>query len=174
MNLDVVLLPRDLQSGALAGRVVVVFDVLRATTTMTAALAAGVHEIRIFADIAAAAAAARSFSDSRILCGEERCLRPPGFDLGNSPGAFTRELHESKTVLMSTSNGTRAILAAKGARTVFIGALVNAQAVARALTQERLDVLLLCAGTNGEMALEDLIGAGAVIEELSQLASVQL
>src|SRR5437764_990278 len=82
---EVILLPADLRREHLDGRAVVVFDVLRATTTMTAALEAGVREIRVFGDLASAREAAAGFTEPRILCGEEQCLPPEGFDLGNSP-----------------------------------------------------------------------------------------
>lgn len=173
MQVDVVLLPGDLRPAHLAGRVVVVFDVLRATTTMAAALAAGVKEIRVFGDTAEAARAAARHDDpaTRILCGEENCLPPAGFDLGNSPGAFSRGLHAARTMYMSTTNGTRAILAAREAPVVLIGALVNASAVARAVAARWGDkeVTLLCAGTGGAVALEDVLGAGAVMDALARM-----
>jgi 2-phosphosulfolactate phosphatase len=174
MHLDAVLLPRDLRSDHLAGRTVVVFDVLRATTTMAAALAAGVEEIGVFGSTSDAAAAAARHAGARILCGEENCLRPAGFDLGNSPGDFRRELHAGRVVYMSTTNGTRAILAASEARTILTGALVNAAAVARAVTDVGDDVTLLCAGTGGQVAMEDVVGAGAVVAALRHLTSVRL
>jgi 2-phosphosulfolactate phosphatase len=154
----------------LDGRSVVVFDVLRATTTMTAALAAGVREIRVFGDLESARRAADAFHGPRLLCGESNCLPPPGFDLGNSPGAFDRDAHAGRVAFMSTTNGTRAILAARGAHAIFTGALVNAAAVARAVAAESRPVTLLCAGTGGEIALEDLTGAGAVLEHLTAAA----
>src|SRR5213592_719978 len=127
MDAKVILLPRDLRLADLDGRSVVVFDVLRATTTMAAALAAGVREIRVFGDLESArAAAARAGDTDRLLCGEENCLRPEGFDLGNSPGAFDRALHAGRTMYLSTTNGTRAIVAAREAPVVLTGALVNA------------------------------------------------
>src|SRR5687767_7770978 len=126
MRADVVLLPSYLNPNQLQSRVVVVFDVLRATTTMTAALAAGVREIRIFPDTQSVRAA-KSGSDV-LRCGEENCLKPAGFDLGNSPGSMNRGL-EGKSLFMSTTNGTRAILAAKGAKRILVGALVNVSAV---------------------------------------------
>lgn len=170
MRLDVCLLPRDATPDQLTGRTVVVFDVLRATTTMTAALAAGVREIRIFPDTGSARQAAAQAGDPRcLLCGEEQCLRPEGFDLGNSPGAFTRE-YADRTLFMSTTNGTRAILAAEPAKLLLVGALVNAAAVARALVEAGLDATLLCAGTNGRIAMEDVIGAGAVVADLERTA----
>ena len=165
MKVDLVVLPSELRPEHLAGKAAVVFDVLRATTSMTAALTAGVREIRVFDTLDAARGAAKEFAGPRILCGEERCLAPAGFDLGNSPGAFSGD-HAGRTIFMCTTNGTRAILAARGAAMLLIGALVNASAVARHLAQSGLDVTLVCAGTNGSIALEDLIGAGAVMSAL--------
>jgi 2-phosphosulfolactate phosphatase len=173
VNLDVVLLPRLLEPYHLAGRTVVVFDVLRATTTMAAALAAGVNEIRVFASLQEASRAAAQADRSRILCGEEKCLTPDGFDLGNSPGAFRPEQHRGRTAFMSTTNGTRAIVAARDAATVLTGALVNASAVARAVAAAGADVTLLCAGTGGAVAMEDLLGAGAVMASLARLGPFQ-
>lgn len=173
MLLDVVPLPKDLEPRHLRGRVVVVFDVLRATTTMAAALAAGVKEIRIFGSLAearAAAAAHAGGAESRVLCGEEHCLPPAGFDLGNSPGAFTAS-HAGRTAYMSTTNGTRAIVAAREADVILTGAVVNAHAVARALAEVGRDVTLLCAGTNGNIAMEDLLGAGAVMDALTRVGA---
>jgi 2-phosphosulfolactate phosphatase len=165
MRVDVVLLPSLIRDEHLVGRGVAVFDVLRATTSMAAALAAGVSEIRIYPDTAAAARAAGQPSPQRLLCGEEKCLPPPGFDFGNSPGAFTPE-HRGRVMHLSTTNGTRAIVACRKAAVIYPAALVNAGAVARVLAADGRDVTLLCAGTGGEVALEDLIGAGAVLDAL--------
>jgi 2-phosphosulfolactate phosphatase len=173
MKADVVLLPRDLNAAALEGRVVVVFDVLRATTSIIAALAAGVAEVRVLENLEAARAAAAQFAGPRLLCGEQRCLRPEGFDLGNSPGEFT-PAHAGKTLFMSTTNGTRALLAAQHAGTVLAGALVNAAAIAKSVAQFGRDLTLLCAGTDGRVAMDDVLGAGAVLEALRQFTYVEL
>jgi 2-phosphosulfolactate phosphatase len=170
---DVVLLPRDLDSNLIRDRAVVVFDILRATTSMTAALAAGVKEIRIFPDLDSARSAAGGYTGRRLLCGEQACLPPPGFDLGNSPGQFLPS-HAGATLFMCTTNGTRAIIAARTAPVVLTGALVNAAAVATRLAQENRNLVLLCAGTNGKVAMEDAIGAGAVLDELSRRTEVRL
>ncbi len=166
MRIDVVMLPSELTTRHLRGRAVAVFDVLRATTTMTAALAAGVAEIRLFADIEAARSAAAAHAGKRLLVGEVRCLPPEGFELGNSPGAFNRDLHAGTTMFMCTTNGTRALLAASEAEAVFAASLVNCRAVAHRLSDTRRDITLLCAGTDGKPALEDLAGAGSVIDAL--------
>lgn len=174
MQLDVALLPRDLDPEILPSRAVVVFDVLRATTSMTAALAAGVGEIRVFPSTEAARkdAACIGFYPKPLLCGEENCLAPKDFDLGNSPGDFDRSLKD-RTLFMSTTNGTRAIIAAAGAKLLLVGALVNASAVAKVLVESKLDVILLCAGTNGKVAIEDVIGAGAVLAALKRIERVE-
>jgi len=165
MNIEVVLLPEYLRPGQLTGKIAVIFDVLRATTSMTAALDVGVKEIRIFSSIDSARAAAEREADRPLLCGESKCLKPPGFDLGNSPGAFSAE-HRDRIMFMATTNGTKAILAARESAGRFIASLANASAVAKAINDEQRDVVLLCAGTGGEIALEDVIGAGAIVDRL--------
>ncbi|HWE01885.1 MAG TPA: 2-phosphosulfolactate phosphatase [Tepidisphaeraceae bacterium] len=168
MRVQVVLLPHHLKPGQLDGRTALVFDVLRASTSMTAALAAGVSEIRIFADIAAAASARHAFQGNGLLCGETKAIRPPGFDLGNSPGAFNAAEHDGRTMFISTTNGTRAILACGAAKIIFVAALVNASAAAQAAGRTGLDITLVCSGTDGEVSMEDLLGCGAVIDGLSR------
>jgi 2-phosphosulfolactate phosphatase len=176
MNVKVVLLPRDLKPADVADRTVVVFDVLRATTTMTAALAAGVRQIFVFDSLQAAQTAAAKFDGPRILCGEQECLRPTGFDFGNSPRQWNASEHAGRTAFLATTNGTRAIVAAApfAPANLFVGALVNAQAVARACAATGKDATLLCAGTAGEISLEDALGAGAVLHELLQISDREL
>jgi 2-phosphosulfolactate phosphatase len=171
---DVVFLPSELRQLHLAESTVVVFDVLRATTSITAALAANVSEIRIFGSVEGAVEAASHFEKSKLLCGEVDCLPPPGFDLGNSPTAFVRKLHGDHVAFLSTSNGTKAIIAAQEAQRILIGALVNAQAVAEVACKIRSPVTLLCAGTNGRHAIEDVLGAGAVAYFLKAMSEVEL
>jgi 2-phosphosulfolactate phosphatase len=150
----------------LLGRAVVVFDVLRATTTIVSALAAGAREVRVFGSLDEASSAASGFDGLKLLCGEKNCLPPNGFDLGNSPGDFSRARVVGRTVFMCTTNGTRAIAAAGEGAGRFVASLVNCGAMAQALSRIGLDITLLCAGTNGEVAPEDLIGAGAVIDRV--------
>ena len=152
MKVDVVFLPKDLTEAHVRERAVVVFDVLRATTTMTAALAAGAREIRVFPSLDEARAASKAFDGAKLLCGEARCLRPEGFDLGNSPGDYISTLVRGKTLLMSTTNGTRAIVAARHGARMFTGAIVNARAVATALIVN-LETTTMCL----KLDLDDLI-----------------
>lgn len=164
--LRVVMLPSLLTAEDLRERVVVVFDVLRATTTMAAALQAGAREIRVFDSLDQAKKAWEVFEGPKLLAGEKNCLAPSGFDVGNSPVDFTRVRCQDRTIFMSTSNGTRALVAARQASKLLAGAIVNASATARAVLSFQQPITLLCAGTGGKIALEDLQGAGTVIEEI--------
>jgi 2-phosphosulfolactate phosphatase len=177
MIVEVALLPAALRPHHLEDRAVAVFDVLRATTTMTTALAAGVREIHVFPDVASARAAGDACGDpaNRLLGGEVKCLRPDGFDIGNSPRDIDPARHAGKTLFMSTTNGTRALLAAGAAPVRLAAAVVNAGAVAEVLRLAGRDVTLLCAGTGGEVAMEDLLGCGAVLNALrGSAASIHL
>ena len=174
MTVDVVLLPEHLKPEHVRERVVVVFDVLRATTSIAAALSAGARSIRIFGSIEQVQQAATASGEVCLLCGERECLPPEGFDLGNSPGGFTAAVCEGKSLLFSTTNGTRAILASEGAAQIVAGALLNAAAVARWLRAQKSPVTLLCAGTNGAIAMEDVLGAGAVMSELAATGPLHL
>jgi 2-phosphosulfolactate phosphatase len=168
MTIDVGFVPQLISGRDLSQTAAVVFDVLRATTSITSALRVGVSSIRIFPTPDAAKAAASFAVPRPILCGEIHALPPPGFDLGNSPRQFTTE-HAGKNVYLSTTNGTRALLAAKSSPAIFAGALVNASAVAAAAAKTDRDILLLCSGTEGEISQEDILGAGAVCEALLKL-----
>src|SRR5215208_1136489 len=152
MRFYVVPLPSGLGPHDLEDRAVVVLDVLRATTTMAAALQAGVRDIFVYPDVESVRKAKRQMPGV-LACGEQNCLKPEGFDLGNSPGDFS-EQHRDKTLLMATTNGTKAILAACGADRILTGAIVNARAVAQIIRQSKSDVTLVCAGTNGQVAPE--------------------
>jgi 2-phosphosulfolactate phosphatase len=176
MKVDILLHPRDLKPEHLIDRAVAVFDVLRATTTMMAALASGAKEIFAFDSIDTARSAAAGFDGPKLLCGELRTLPPPGFDLGNSPGDYTAERVKGRTIFFSTTNGTRAINAVLSSptppRCLFAAALVNASAAAKALLSTQCDITLLCSGSDGQFSAEDFLGAGAVIDALEREAKV--
>lgn len=173
-SVRVVSVPSELQPADVVGRAVMVFDVLRATTSMAAALSAGVTEIRVFDSLDAARTCASTWVGAKLLAGEMKCLPPADFDLGNSPGDFTSARCHGQTILMSTTNGTRALVAARDARHLMTGALVNAAASARSILATGLPITLLCAGTAGDIAPEDLLGAAQVITELCTLGPVEL
>lgn len=173
-KVNLFLTPASLSGADLSRHVVVVFDVLRATTTITAALAAGVNPIYVFDRVDDAREQAGLFDGARILAGERKCLAPAGFDRGNSPRGFSSATDAGKPMFLATTNGTRAVAAVASAPLVLVGALVNAAAVAELLSRTSHQIILLCAGTEGEPSMEDLLGCGAVLGELSQRKELEL
>ena len=166
--IDVVLLPGMLNEMLLPQSQVVVFDVLRAGSTIVTALHNGAREVRLFSDVEAVLHARGQVPPPVLSAGERGCMMVPGFDLGNSPAEYQTHRVSGASVLLSTTNGTRAAAAAQAAADIFIGSLLNAQATAEALQPqlEHLHTLLLLAGTDGQIAQEDVIGAGAVLWHL--------
>ena len=184
-KLDVLLLPAEFE--ALPGRDLnatccVVFDVLRATSTMTVALANGATGILPCGTIDKAFAARGTYPDL-LLAGERGGLRITAgvsgsvdFDLGNSPREMVAETISGRQLAMTTTNGTRALKACTGARHVWIGGFLNLSALGQAIRDSRPKrLLLVCAGTGEVEALEDVIGAGALCDllwdDLGQSAS---
>lgn len=152
---------------SLPSQCVVVIDVLRATSTIVAALAAGAAGIIPVLTPEEARALARTMPGGRVLLGGERkAVRIPGFDLGNSPREYQAEAVAGKTIILTTTNGTRTVHAASAAARVLMGAILNAAAVARAVVREGRDLIIVCAGTRGGFSLEDVLAAGVILEAL--------
>lgn len=164
MKLDVVFTPQALGAAEAAGRTVFVVDVLRATTTMCAALSNGARAIVPAGSGEEAVRLAQTIgSDDVLLAGERNCVRMPGFALGNSPREMTPDAVRGRLLVHSTTNGTRALLAVQGARAVYAAAAVNL-AVAAERARQALDeegsVLIVCAGRDGAFSLDDAYCAG--------------
>lgn len=168
------LTPERLQAAQLAGSVAVVIDVLRATTTMIHALAAGCRAVWPVEEVEEARRIADGMRAGRVLLGGERDGVPlPGFDLGNSPREYTCARCKGTTLVLTTTNGTRALLRATAARTLIAG-FVNYSAVCEQLGEEQRPIDIVCAGYRGEVALEDTLLAGALVEYLCEVAPVCL
>ena len=164
MRIDVYFGPSELSPGELAGRVVAVIDVLRASTTIAAALHHGARSVIPFESSDEVIARSKSFERRDVrLAGERKMLPIPGFDLGNSPLEFTREAIGGKTVLMTTTNGTVALAAVTGARDTVVASYANFTAVLallRSAARGGTDVSILCSGTDRHFSLEDAACAG--------------
>ena len=168
-----------MQPAVTAGGVVVVIDVLRASTTIVTALANGAIGVRTERTAEAARAAAEAAGRSRgecLLGGERGGLRIEGFDLGNSPREYSRDRVAGRRIVTTTTNGTAAVAACPDAEAILIGCLLNCQAVAvwaRALARagrwRPRPVHLVCAGTDGEPTEEDVLGAGAILHAIRLL-----
>lgn len=165
MRIDVAVTPDRLDPAVVPTSTVLVVDVLRASTSIVAALANGCEAIVPVGDPDEARRRAATLPRA-LVAGERRGEPLEGFDLGNSPLEFTADRVAGRTVVMTTSNGTRALLAARGAPQIGVAAFVNlAAAAAWALGQGR-DVLVLCSGERGARSLEDHVCAGLLVERL--------
>jgi 2-phosphosulfolactate phosphatase len=175
-TLEVLFAPAEfaaLKDRDLRETVCIVFDVLRATSTMITALANGAEAIIPVAEIPEALEVRKARAGT-LLAGERNGLRISAsltgsidFDLGNSPREFTSERIGGKTVAMSTTNGTRALRACAAARAVLPGSVLNLGALARYLkAQKPSSLLLVCSGTIDQVSYEDVLGAGALCERI--------
>ncbi len=172
MRIDVYFGCAEIAPGELNGRVVAVIDVLRASTTIAAALFNGARSVVPFESSDEVIARSKSFERSDVrLAGERRMLPIPGFDLGNSPLEFTREAVGGKTVLLTTTNGTVALASVTGARDVVVATYANftsVLALLRSAVRGGVDVSILCSGTDRHYSLEDAGCAGRFASAISR------
>ncbi len=164
MNLHVVFAPGGLAPADVQGRTVFVIDILRATTTMCAALSHGAKAIIPVASTEEALRLAQTIgSDDVLLAGEKDCVRIPEFHLGNSPLEMTERAVRGKTLIVTTTNGTKALLAAVGAAAVYPTAAANlslAAERAREAVERDDDILIICSGRENAFSLDDAYCAG--------------
>jgi len=174
MNLEVLFTPADfaaLASRDLSGTACVVFDVLRATSTIATALHNGAKAIIPVAEISEALELKKSRPEV-LLGGERNGVRISAggidFDLGNSPREYTPTKVRGKTVVSTTTNGTRALRACAGARIILAASFLNLGATAEFLRRNKIgNIIIVCAGTGENAALEDTLAAGALCEVVS-------
>ncbi|HTS89477.1 MAG TPA: 2-phosphosulfolactate phosphatase [Gemmatimonadales bacterium] len=168
MTLDVMFTPAGLAPSEVQGRVVFVIDILRAGTAMCAALAHGARAIVPVANPEEALRLAQTLGPGEtVLAGERQTLRIPGFALGNSPLEMTPQAVRGRTLVMTTTNGTLALLAVAQVPRVHVAAAVNfslVAAVAREAWLGSADLLIVCAGREGRFALDDAYTAGRLVQ----------
>ncbi|TWU27849.1 2-phosphosulfolactate phosphatase [Bythopirellula polymerisocia] len=166
MNLNVHYLPQFVAESDLADSTVIVVDLLRASTTICFALNSGAAAVVPLLEIGDVADRVQQLGRANVVLGGERGGDLiAGFDLGNSPIEYTPDQVFGRTVLFTTTNGTRALLHARIAQRVLVGAAVNRAAIAAAAQfSPRVDIL--CAGTGGIVTREDILAAGAIVDEL--------
>jgi 2-phosphosulfolactate phosphatase len=167
MRIDVAFTPGEPPNASVA----IVIDVLRATTTIAHALTQGYERVLACSGLDRARELRSRLGNGSLLAGERGCVRPEGFDFGNSPREFAEGRPRGSTLVLTTTNGTRAVVAAaERADTVLIGSLANltacAAAAARTVRTAKGDVLIQCAGVNGEFAIDDAYTAGRFVSEL--------
>lgn len=174
MRIDVLLGEAAVAPADVADRVVVVIDVLRAATTVATALHHGARVVIPFETVDETATRAKAYERGEVkLAGERRMKRIDGFDLGNSPAEYTRDAVGGFPILYTTTNGTAALAATHGARACFFAAFVNAAATVAAVSDSAggdHDVLIICAGSDRTIGLEDVVCAGRLVRGLLEAA----
>ena len=177
MNIDLVISADNINSEYLKNKVVVVIDMLRATSVITTALANGAKQIFPILTVEEAFDKKKellSKGEDILIGGERKALKINGFDFSNSPLEYTKDNVNEKTIILSTTNGTRAINLSLKADEIIIGSILNAKAVALELKKLNKDVVFINAGTNGEFSMDDFICSGYMINLLSEISNCDL
>ncbi len=163
-KIDVCFSPNLLNLYDLERKIVIVVDILRATSCMVAGLASGVKSIT---PVASLEECANLMKQGFIGAGERHGHKVEGFDLGNSPFEYISETVKGKKIAMTTTNGTQALVLSKDASQILIGAFLNLSFLANYLKNQSGDVLIVCAGWKGKFCIEDTLFAGALAKELT-------
>ncbi|OOM11102.1 2-phosphosulfolactate phosphatase family protein [Clostridium saccharobutylicum] len=167
MKVDIIISADDIIESKIEDKIVVVIDMFRATSVIVTALNNGCKEVVPYLTIEETLEHASKLNrQDYILGGERRAVKIEGFDLSNSPLEYTKDVVENKTVLMTTTNGTRTLTKSTNAKKIFIAAMINAKAVAEELLEINEDVVIINAGTNGNFSMDDYICSGYIINEM--------
>ncbi len=156
--------PESIHLFDLKGKIVVVVDILRATSTMTVALAKGITKI---IPVSSVDECKEYKAKGYLTAAERNGAKVEGYDLGNSPFVFLDKDHSGKELVMTTTNGTKAINLSLDADEILIGSFLNLSAVSEYLKESQKDILVFCSGWKGHTNLEDTLFAGALVEKLS-------
>lgn len=152
------------------GAVIIAIDVLRCSSSIVTGLANGAKAVIPAQSVRKARALSKMHG--AILAGERRGLKPEGFELGNSPFEFTRKTVQGRTIVLTTTNGTKAILLGRKARNLLVGSLLNLSATAKLASRmaesSRCGITIVTAGKRGKFSLEDFLCAGALSDRFSR------
>ncbi|MGE5587619.1 MAG: 2-phosphosulfolactate phosphatase [Clostridia bacterium] len=173
VHIDVALVPQEIEARSLSGITAVVIDVLRASTTIACAISNGCDEVIPTISVEEAVEISRAYArGDYLLCGERRGEKIEGFDLGNSPLEYTEDRVARKKIIMTTTNGTCAIRAARAADEVIVGSCWNLSAACDRAVSTGKDILIACAGEGKRFTLEDAVCAGMMCERIASLIEV--
>ncbi len=168
MRISAFLSPAEIREDQLPGSWVVVVDVLRATSTLVTAFHHGIQSVRPVANAHDARELAKIMAPAPLLGGEQKGFRVEGFDCGNSPLEYAQDVVAGKRLIFSTTNGTRTLLKVRAASRIFLGAFLNARALAKFLeAREPSRLIFVCAGLHGYFSLEDAVSSGYIIKHIS-------
>lgn len=163
-QVEVCLTPELIHQFNLSNKIVVAVDIFRATSCMVTGMAHGVKAIYPVATVEECLE--KGTKEGMITAGERGGQKLEEFTIGNSPYEYMQDEFKNKSIVVTTTNGTRTILASLAADQILIGAFLNLRAVANHLVSSRKDVVIHCAGWKGTVNIEDTLFAGALIEEI--------
>lgn len=167
MEIDIQFIPVPPNPITLSNRIVIVIDVLRATSVIVKALSEGATEIIPVATVEEAFRKAKTFPQKTTLLGGERnSRRIEGFDLGNSPKEYVPEKISGKRIILTTTNGTRAFDLVSSGKEVLVACFFNLRAIARYCLSLEEDLLIFASGDEGNFSLEDVVCGGMFIEKM--------
>jgi 2-phosphosulfolactate phosphatase len=164
MKIDIIISADDIRKEKIENKTVVVIDMLRATSVIITALNNGCIGVIPVLTVEEAAGIVRNSKEDFMLGGERNALKIEGFHYSNSPLEYTRETIYGKTLVMTTTNGTKAIKGCMGASNILIGAMLNAKATAKKIIDLNKDVVIVNAGTYGEFSIDDFLCSGYIID----------
>ncbi len=165
--MDVYFSVQSFQEEELRGKSAIIIDVLRAASSMVTALSNGAKKIIPVGAMEDAVRIAQTMdSNDYLLCGEQNGYKIEGFHLGNSPLEYTKDTVTNKTLIINTTNGTKAIKKASLANRLYVGCFLNQKSILKVLDEHDDDVVLVCSGWQGKMSLEDTLFAGSVIYKM--------
>ncbi|MGQ1785109.1 MULTISPECIES: 2-phosphosulfolactate phosphatase [unclassified Saccharicrinis] len=174
MTVDIILTAREIYPEKVEGKTVIVIDVLRATSVMTTALDNGAKQVIPVLTPEEAFELQKKMGKEKVVLGGERNAVPiEGFDFGNSPFSYTPEIIKDKTLVITTTNGTRAIVNAKGAKNLFVGSFLNDRAIVETVRNEQ-EVVIVASGSHNLFTMEDSLCAGKIAHDLEQRVGAQL
>lgn len=175
MLIDVLVTPQLSNNRDHGTKRIVVLDILRATSTIVTALNNGATEVIPVQEYDEVFNLVRSLGRGNCLLGGERKgFKVEGFDLGNSPLEYTRELVEGKKIILCTTNGTKAIKAFQNGMEVLIGSYLNLEHLVGYLTRNAQDITLVCSGREGNLCMEDLACAGMIAQMVAEAVPADL
>lgn len=167
MKVDIIISADYIREDIIKDKIVVVIDMFRATSVIVTAIMNGGKDIILASTVEEAFKIKYSLNESLCLLGGERnAIKIDGFDLSNSPIEYSKEVINDKTLIFTTTNGTRTLLGCKAGKKILIGSMLNGSAVARKLLEQNMDVVIVNAGTKGQFSMDDFICGGFIINQM--------
>ena len=174
LNIDVAFIPEEVCVSEISDKAVLIVDVLRATSTITTAIANGASFLIPVNTPAEAFALNEKLNREPLLGGEVDGKLIEGFHLGNSVSEYTASKVKNKPIIIRTTNGTRAINVCSSAHHLIIGCFLNQSSCCHFLSQLRSDILIVCSGKEGKFGIEDVVFAGACVNIISQIVTSEI